>query len=163
KEPLFTVMVPDAAQASAPEAAPAPFALARDPDPVCEEDEEDAEDARRDDAPATQTGHRQDEENSLQIPADVVEEFGEARARRDATHALAAEVKAKLGIAPDPAPDPAAATRTGPGQDRKAIVLTDEMKTFIVKGLARYETPSRVAASVQAEFGVAIDRRQVFA
>jgi hypothetical protein len=29
--------------------------------------------------------------------------------------------------------------------------------------LARYETPTRVAASVEAEFGVAIDRRQVYA
>jgi hypothetical protein len=37
------------------------------------------------------------------------------------------------------------------------------MKAFIVRGLARYETPTRVAASVQAQFGIAIDRRQVFA
>ena len=42
-------------------------------------------------------------------------------------------------------------------------VLTDEIKEFIVRGLARYETPTRVAASVQAQFGIAIDRRQVFA
>lgn len=32
-----------------------------------------------------------------------------------------------------------------------------------MRGLAHYETPSRVAASVQARFGIAIDRRQVYA
>jgi hypothetical protein len=42
-------------------------------------------------------------------------------------------------------------------------VLTDEIKAFIVRGLARYETPTRVAASVNAQFGIAIDRRQVYA
>jgi hypothetical protein len=77
----------------------------------------------------------------------------------DALHALAAQVRANLGIAPDPAPP----TQTGHRQKQKTTTLTDEMKTFIVKGLARYETPSRVAASVQAQFGIAIDRRQVFA
>jgi hypothetical protein len=42
-------------------------------------------------------------------------------------------------------------------------VLTDEVKAFIVRGLARYETPTRVAASVEEAFGIAIDRRQVYA
>ena len=37
------------------------------------------------------------------------------------------------------------------------------MKAFIVKGLARYETPTRIAASVKTNFGIEIDRRQVFA
>jgi hypothetical protein len=37
------------------------------------------------------------------------------------------------------------------------------VKAFIVRGLARYETPTRVAASVKANFGIEIDRRQVFA
>jgi hypothetical protein len=41
--------------------------------------------------------------------------------------------------------------------------LTDEIKTFIVMGLARYDTPSEVARSVGVEFGVAVDRRQVHA
>jgi hypothetical protein len=72
-------------------------------------------------------------------------------------------VKARLGIAPDHAPDPEAATQTGRRQEQKSTVLTDEIKTFIIKGLARYETPTRVAASVKAEFGIGIDRRQVFA
>ena len=39
--------------------------------------------------------------------------------------------------------------------------LTDEMKTFIVKGLACFDTPSEVAESVKAEFGVAVTRHHV--
>jgi hypothetical protein len=128
-------------------------------------------------APAsTQTGRRQDaksrqDANSLQIPADPVDEPSVTREARDAAlDALGALVKARLGIAPDPAEDSDgagvddAATQTGrrPNQETKSI-LTDEMKAFIVRGLARYETPTRVAASVEAEFGVAIDRRQVYA
>ncbi len=115
---------------------------------------EDGEDAQ-----TTQTGHRQDEEKFLQVPLDAVDEGEGTQARRAGIEALGARVKEKLGIAPDPA----SATQTGRRQNKAATVLTDEMKTFIVKGLARYETPSRVAASVQAEFGIEIDRRQVFA
>jgi hypothetical protein len=149
KEPRFTVMAPDAP-------GQALFSIAPDPDPISDgasgEDGEDGE--------TTQTGHRQDEEDSLQIPADTVDE---PTARDNSLQALGDFVKARLGIAPNPAPDPEAATRTGHGQEKKSVVLTDEVKTFIVKGLARYETPTRVAASVQANFGIEIDRRQVFA
>jgi hypothetical protein len=63
-----------------------------------------------------------------------------------------------------PDADDAPATQTGRRQDQKTkSILTDEVKAFIVRGLARYETPTRVAASVQAQFGIAIDRRQVYA
>jgi hypothetical protein len=121
-------------------------------------------------APATQTGRRQNAE-SLHIPADPLDEPGVTReARHAAIDALGALVKARLGIAPDPAEiaDGAsaeeAATQTGRRQDQKTqSILTDEVKAFIVRGLARYETPTRVAASVQAQFGIAIDRRQVYA
>ena len=41
--------------------------------------------------------------------------------------------------------------------------LTDEIKTFIVMGLARYDSPSDVAKAVGVNFGVAVDRRQVHA
>jgi hypothetical protein len=123
-----------------------------------------------DDAPATQTGHRQDAE-SLHIPADPLDEPRVTReAREKALDALGALVKARLGIAPDPAENAdsasveAAATQTGRRLDQKTkSVLTDEVKAFIVRGLARYETPTRVAASVQAQFGIAIDRRQIYA
>ena len=40
-------------------------------------------------------------------------------------------------------------------------ILTDEIKAFIVRGLARYETPTQVAAAVQAQFGVTVTRQQV--
>ena len=40
--------------------------------------------------------------------------------------------------------------------------LTDEIKTFIVKGLACYDTPSQVAEAVKATFGVEVSRQQVY-
>ncbi|MDQ7247575.1 DUF2280 domain-containing protein [Dongia sedimenti] len=189
KAPLFTRAVPDAAHATKTEAA-MPYVIsdgavpeteteteteakteappsANTPDPEPGLVSTDAEDAPGQDDPATQTGHRQDEDESLQIPADTVDE---PTSRDVSLQALADLAKARLGIAPDPAP----ATQTGherghrqgqgERQDRKTpTVLTDEVKTFIVKGLARYETPTRVAASVKTHFGIEIDRRQVFA
>ncbi|MDQ7247779.1 DUF2280 domain-containing protein [Dongia sedimenti] len=41
--------------------------------------------------------------------------------------------------------------------------LTDEIKTFIVKGLACYDTPSQVAEAVKAEFNIEITRQHVYA
>jgi hypothetical protein len=148
-ESLFTRM-PDG---EVPETAKAPFSIEPDSAPACDG-------ARGEAAPATQTGRRQDVEESLQIPADEVDAPAVTReARATSLAALGAHVKAKLGIEPDPAP----ATQTGRRQNQTESVLTDEIKAFIVRGLARYETPTRVAASVQAQFGIAIDRRQVFA
>ena len=137
---------------------------------------------------STQTGRRQDAESLedadalqippfLQIPADPVDDPRVTHEARDAAlDALGALVKARLGIAPDPASDPGpagdsdgaraedAATQTGRRPDQKTkSILTDEMKAFVVRGLARYETPTRVAAAVKAQFGIEIDRRQVFA
>jgi hypothetical protein len=40
-------------------------------------------------------------------------------------------------------------------------VLTDEIKEFIVKGLACYDTPTYVAESVRVNFGIEITRQQV--
>jgi hypothetical protein len=40
-------------------------------------------------------------------------------------------------------------------------VLTEEIKEFIVRGLARYETPSQVAASVKEIFGIEVSRQRV--
>ncbi|HVY98309.1 MAG TPA: DUF2280 domain-containing protein [Dongiaceae bacterium] len=39
--------------------------------------------------------------------------------------------------------------------------LTDEIKTFIVKGLACFDTPSEVAGAVKATFDVDVTRQQV--
>jgi len=41
--------------------------------------------------------------------------------------------------------------------------LSDDIKAFIVKGLAQYDTPSEVAESVRANFGIEISRQQVHA
>jgi hypothetical protein len=114
----------------------------------------------------TQTEHRPDKE-SVQFPAD--EENGSLFTRM-ADGETPDAAPAPFCTAPDSAPirdgapdADAPATQTGRRQDKTKSVLTDEIKAFIVRGLARYETPTRVAASVQAQFGIAIDRRQVFA
>ncbi len=132
----------------------------------------------------TQTEHRQDKE-SVQLAADETPEPNFTRLPEVETlgfvcvdEADADEPPAtQTGRRQDPeppqdSPDPAedadstqtedAPTQTGRRQEAKSI-LTDEIKAFIVRGLARFETPTRVAASVQAEFGIAIDRRQVHA
>ena len=41
-------------------------------------------------------------------------------------------------------------------------ILTDEIKEFIVKGLAHFDTPSQVAQAVRETFGIAVSRQQVF-
>ncbi len=47
-------------------------------------------------------------------------------------------------------------------QDREAMPhLTDEIKTFIVKGLACYDTPSQVAEAVRVNFDILVSRQQV--
>jgi hypothetical protein len=54
-------------------------------------------------------------------------------------------------------------TQTGPRQEKDSMpILNDEIKEFIVKRIACYETPSRIAAAVRVNFGIDIDRRQVF-
>jgi len=41
--------------------------------------------------------------------------------------------------------------------------LTDEVKTFIVKRLACFDTPSQVADAVKADFDVEVSRQHVYA
>jgi hypothetical protein len=153
-EPLFTRMTPDETLATKPEAAIfhlTPEVAASEAAPPEAAKPEGAKDAQ-----PTQTGHRQDQE-PLQIPADTEDE---PPAPHNALNALGDLVKARLGLAPDPA----AATQTGRRQEQKTpSILTDEVKAFVVRALARYETPTRVAAFVKANFGIEIDRRQVFA
>jgi hypothetical protein len=53
-------------------------------------------------------------------------------------------------------------TYTGPIPNEDSMpTLTDEMKTFIVKGLACFDTPSEVADAVSAAFGVQVTRQHV--
>ena len=59
--------------------------------------------------------------------------------------------------------NPAEAAPAERMQDAKpATILTDEIKAFIVRGLARYETPSSVAAAVKNVFDIEVTRQQVF-
>jgi hypothetical protein len=55
-------------------------------------------------------------------------------------------------------------TCTGPLQDEGSMqTLTDEIRTFIVKGLACFDSPTQVADAVKAHFGVEISRQHVYA
>jgi len=54
---------------------------------------------------------------------------------------------------PDPEPGQQQAYRTK---------LSDAVKEFIVKRIACYETPSRIAAAVRINFGIDVDRRRIF-
>jgi hypothetical protein len=54
-------------------------------------------------------------------------------------------------------------TFTGPLQEEKSMpTLTDEIKEFIVKGLACFDTPSQVAEAVKVNFGIEVSRQQVY-
>src|SRR3954452_10970604 len=45
---------------------------------------------------------------------------------------------------------------------RSAVTyLTDDVKTFIVRTLAAFDTPSQVARLVKAEYGIDVSRQQV--
>jgi len=112
----------------------------------------------KDSAPATQTGRRRNQD-FLQIPADTVDQ----RTPHDPSiQALADLARARLGIAPESARDSKGPTQTGRRQNER-LVLTEEQKAFIVRGLARYETPTQIAAAMKENFGIEITRRQVFA
>jgi hypothetical protein len=51
----------------------------------------------------------------------------------------------------------------GPGHEKVSRPkLSDEVKEFIVKRIACYETPSRIAAAVRINFAIDIDRRRIF-
>jgi len=56
-------------------------------------------------------------------------------------------------------------TQHTPDEDSETSMptLTDEIKEFIVRGLARFDTPSEVAQAVKSHFDVALTRRHVYA
>ena len=60
-----------------------------------------------------------------------------------------------------------ASTLTQPLQNEESRnlmpTLTDEIKTFIVRGLARFDSPSEVAEAVKSTFGVELKRQHVYA
>ena len=105
---------------------------------------------------ATQTGHRQDGATQTGHIQDSATQTGH---RQDGATQTGhrQDGAAQTGHRQDHA------TQTEHEQDlRPATILTDEIKEFIVRGLARYETPSRVAAAVKDVFDVEVSRQQVF-
>jgi hypothetical protein len=81
------------------------------------------------------------------------------------SESLAEETEARLMQPASPAEaDEVLATCTRLLQDEEPMpTLTDEIKTFIVKGLACYDSPSQVAEAVKANFDVEITRQHVYA
>jgi hypothetical protein len=49
-----------------------------------------------------------------------------------------------------------------PTGERPTIRLTDEIREFIVRGLACYDTPSQVAAAVREVFGITVSRQLIY-
>ncbi len=104
------------------------------------------------------------------LPDDVREFIILRMARREPAWLVAEAVRTKFGLVVDRdevivcwRDRDVLPTRTGPGQEKASMPkLTDEIKEFIVKRHACYETPSRIAAAVRNNFGIDIDRRRVF-
>jgi hypothetical protein len=129
-------------------------------------------------APPTRTGPGQkeesrtepgqEEEETVIMPDEVREYIIDRVARRHSPSLIADDVERKFGLTPDRdeiltcfRDRDTFPTRTGHGQKRDSK-LNDEIKEFIVKRIACYETPSRIAAAVRSAFGIDIDRRRVF-
>jgi hypothetical protein len=81
---------------------------------------------------------------------------------------LLPDTPTRTGGLPD-ALSPDAPTRTGGLPDApsstgtgRTIRLTDDIRAFIVRGLARFDTPSQVAAAVHETFGIEISRQLVY-
>src|SRR4051812_1813893 len=56
-----------------------------------------------------------------------------------------------------------APTLTQPLQDDESMPpISDEIKEFIVRGLATFDTPSEVVGSVKANFGLELSRQHVY-
>jgi hypothetical protein len=110
------------------------------------------------------------DQEELVLPSEVREFIIERMARRETPYLIACDVEAKFGLVVDREEiivcwhdRDALPTQTGPRQEKESMpILNGEIKEFIVKRIACYETPSRIAAAVRINFGIDIDRRQVF-
>jgi hypothetical protein len=126
--------------------------------------------------PPTRTGpgqkkeSEQDDLEDVILPTEVREFIIGRMARREAPWWIAKEVERNFGFVVDCdeiivcwRDRDAFPTRTGPGQEKESMPkLSDEIKEFIVKRIACYETPSRIAAAVRINFGIDVDRRRIF-
>jgi hypothetical protein len=92
------------------------------------------------------SGQLQDEEQMAETEQEALEEI--------LAQLRAFEAQAQSGDTPP--------TFTQPLQNGGPMpALTDEIKEFIVKGLACYDTPTFVAEAVKVNFGIEISRQQV--
>jgi len=124
----------------------------------------------------TQTGHGPDQESvagldkvQARLSADITRAAEDRMLSTQTGHGQDVEATADLtdesGAHPSPPPD--GPTRfTGGLQNEKSKAaptpLTDEIKEFIVKGLACHDTPSQVAEAVNLMFGVTVSRQRVY-
>ena len=105
------------------------------------------------------------------LSGDIQDYIIDCMARHQPPTLIAKTLEESFGVCVDPEQivvcwrdRDALPTQTGRRQEKDSrSTLSDEIKEFIVKRLACYETPSRVAAAVRNYFGVDVDRRQVFA
>jgi hypothetical protein len=122
--------------------------------------------------PPTGTAPAEETESHEILPDDVREFIIGCMARREPPWLVAKDVERDFGLVVDhdeiivcwrDRDASPTSTRTGPGQEKESRPrLSDEVKEFIVKRLACYETPSRIAAAVRINFGIDVDRRRVF-
>jgi hypothetical protein len=122
------------------------------------------------DAATNRTGPGQVDEPAVILPTEVREFIIARMARGERPLWIAKEVRLEFGFVVDRdeiivcwRDRDSLPTRTGPGPEKESSPrLDDEVKEFIVKGIACYETPSRIAAAVRINFGIDIDRRRIF-
>jgi hypothetical protein len=118
---------------------------------------------------ATLTGPLQNQKSTMTPPDETTAFTVSGLACLDDPSKRAEAVKANLGIETDRAQalagskgQDARPTLTGPLQNQKTTTtLTNEIKQFIVKALACFDTPSDVAEAVKANFGIAVTRQHV--
>jgi hypothetical protein len=144
-------------------AAPATLHAVVDPEPVRagEKDRNTTE---------TRTGPGPEDESLPVLPTEVRAFIIGRMARREPPAMVAQSVEAKFGFVMDHdeiavcwRDRDALPTRTGPGQEKESMPrLDDEIKEFIVKRIACYETPSSIAAALRINFGIDVDRRRIF-
>jgi hypothetical protein len=124
----------------------------------------------------TRTGHGPDQESmadldkiQARLSADITRAAEDRMLSTQTGHGQDVEATADLTdeSAAHPSPTPNGPTRFTEGlQNEKSkaapTTLSDEIKEFIVKGLACYDTPSQVAEAVNLMFGVTVSRQRVY-
>jgi hypothetical protein len=118
----------------------------------------------------TRTGPGPETEPREILPTEVRAFIIDRMARRHAPWLVASDVRREFGFELDLDEivvcwrdrDEIMAQDGPEQQNGPRLKLTDEIKAFIVKRIACYETPSRIAAAVRVNFGIDVDRRRIF-